>query len=49
MVPAPTVQIESVDDQTAMDDGNWLLEKLNLSGIDLWTEHQQQQAQDILW
>ena len=44
VVPAPTVQMESADDQTVMDDGDWLLDKLNLSGIDLWIEHQQQQA-----
>ena len=49
VVPAPTVQMESADDQTVADNGNWLLDKLDLSGIDLWMEHQQQQAQDILW
>ncbi len=48
VVPAPTVQMESVDDQTVLDDGNWLLEKLDLSGINLWTEQKQQQARDIL-
>ncbi len=39
VVPAPTVQMESVDDQTVMDNGDWLLDKLDLSGIDLWMEH----------
>ena len=37
VVPAPTVQMESVDDQTVVDDGNWLLEKLicqeSISGL----------------
>ncbi len=49
VVPTPTVQMESAGNQTVMDNGEWLLDKLDLLGIDLWTEHQQQQAQDILW
>ena len=44
VVPTPTVQMESAGNQTVMDNGEWLLDKLDLLGIDHWMEHQQQQA-----